>query len=191
MFRAFVLGNGRSRLVVDPKDLKKHGKIYGCNALYRDFDPDYLIAVDPKMITEICQKEYQLKHEVWTNPNNSYKNFKNLNFFKSPRGWSSGPTALHKACIDQYKEIYILGFDYVGITDKFNNVYSDTPNYKRSIDCATYYGNWLSQTETLFGEFKHIFFYRVIENIKDNISNWREINNLKQISYEEMWSKLR
>lgn len=189
MFRSFVLGNGRSRLEVKLTDLKKHGTIYGCNALYRDFEPDYLIAVDPKMIIEICQTDYQLTHEVWTNPNNSYKNLKNLKFFKNPRGWSSGPTALYKSCIDGYKEIYILGFDYVGINEKFNNVYADTPNYKRSIDRATYCGNWLTQTETLFGEFKHTMFYRVT-NDKSTISNWREINNLRQINYNEMWRKL-
>jgi len=40
----FVLGNGRSRLEISLDDLKKHGRVYGCNALYRDFIPDVLIA---------------------------------------------------------------------------------------------------------------------------------------------------
>ena len=64
MTRAFVLGNGRSRLNLNPLLLKNHGTIYGCNALYREFNPDYLIAVDPKMIIEICEKGYQLDHSV-------------------------------------------------------------------------------------------------------------------------------
>lgn len=189
MYRAFVLGNGRSRLTIDNHKLKKFGPIYGCNALYREFDPDYLIAVDPKMVVEICNSGYQLTHEVWTNPNNSYHDFKNLNYFKNPRGWSSGPTALHKACIENHREIFILGFDFVGINDKFNNVYADTPNYKNSTDSATYYGNWLNQTETLFGEFKHIMFYRVTDDTKI-MPKWSEINNLKQITFNDMWSKL-
>ena len=33
---AFVIGNGESRLIFPVKNLKNHGVIYGCNAIYRD-----------------------------------------------------------------------------------------------------------------------------------------------------------
>jgi len=189
--RAFVLGNGRSRLKADLKKLKKKGTIYGCNALYREFEPDFLIAVDPKMVIEICESKYQLTHEVWTNPNSRYQNLENLKFFKNPRGWSSGPTAMLKACLDVHKEIYILGFDYYGVENKFfNNVYADTPNYKKSTDSATYYGNWLRQTENIMKEYKDNYFYRVVGPETQVISEWAQINNLKQITYEEMYNRI-
>ena len=66
---AFVLGNGLSRKPIDPHLLKQHGRIYGCNALYRTFAPDYLVAVDTKMIMEIQKTDYAHKHQVWSNPN--------------------------------------------------------------------------------------------------------------------------
>ena len=69
---AFVLGNGTSRQSVDLNQLKEHGTIYGCNALYREFNPDYLVAVDTKMIIEINKAGYQHSNEVWTNPNRAY-----------------------------------------------------------------------------------------------------------------------
>ena len=47
---AFVLGNGKSRLQLDLIKLKPFGKIFGCNALYREFAPDYLISVDQPML---------------------------------------------------------------------------------------------------------------------------------------------
>ena len=50
---AFVIGNGVSRKGIDLNLLNKHGTVYACNAIYRDYDPDYLVAVDPKMIFEI------------------------------------------------------------------------------------------------------------------------------------------
>ena len=40
MKRVFCLGNGESRKGVNLDILKQHGKIYGCNALYRDYTPD-------------------------------------------------------------------------------------------------------------------------------------------------------
>ena len=46
MSKAFCIGNGESRKGFDLEQLRPHGKIYGCNALYRDFTPDVLVAVD-------------------------------------------------------------------------------------------------------------------------------------------------
>ena len=63
MNRVFVLGNGQSRLGIDLKELRKHGKIYGCNAIYRTNpdDVDVLIGVDQGIMHEmyhsgICEK---------------------------------------------------------------------------------------------------------------------------------------
>lgn len=188
---AFVLGNGTSRKSINPEELRRFGKIYGCNALYRSFSPDYLISVDVKMILEINKTGYQKHNQVWTNPNKSYNMMKGFNFFNPSKGWSSGPTALWLASQHNYSKIYILGFDYKGLGDgkKFNNVYADTPNYKKSHDGATFFGNWLRQTKTVIDTHRKITYIRVIEpdNYKpeelsklDNFKNL-EISNFKKI----------
>ena len=105
---AFVLGNGKSRLNVNPRNFKEHGVIYGCNALYREFEPDYLVAVDVKMVNEIIASGYHRTHQVWTNPNKGVSTKVNINFFSPHKGWSSGPTALWFACQHGHKTIYIL-----------------------------------------------------------------------------------
>ena len=53
MKRVFCIGNGESRKGFDLEKLRPHGKIYGCNALYRDFMPDVLTAVDHGIMHEI------------------------------------------------------------------------------------------------------------------------------------------
>ena len=53
MKRVFCIGNGESRQGFDLEKLKPHGKIYGCNAIYRDFMPDVLTAVDHGIMHEI------------------------------------------------------------------------------------------------------------------------------------------
>ena len=147
---AFVLGNGESRKGIDIDDLKEKGTVYACNAVYRTFTPDYLVAVDAKMINEIYQEGAQLRMPVWTNPNHAYKKFKKLNFFEPSLGWSSGPTALYLATQKEHQLIYILGFDFIGNQDgKLNNIYGDTPNYKKNTDVATYHGNWNRQTSII------------------------------------------
>ena len=178
----FVLGNGTSRKDINLHNLKQYGKLYGCNAIYREFDPDYLIAVDAKMILEIDRKKYQKQNtNVWTNPNKAYRNIEGLNYFRPSKGWSSGPTALWLASQHGYKTIYILGFDYTGLNDGklVNNMYAGTPNYKKINDTATYYGNWLRQTKAVIQENKTINFVRVIA--PDNFQPG-ELNNFSNLS---------
>ena len=65
MKRVFCIGNGESRAPVDLIKLRPHGKIYGCNALYRDFKPDVLTAVDSPIMHEIYQSGYADENETW------------------------------------------------------------------------------------------------------------------------------
>ena len=194
--RCFVLGNGRSRLNISPKDLQPYGKIYGCNALYREFDPDYLIAVDPKMVIEIDKSGYQKSHEVWTNPNSKYRSFQGFRFFQPSLGWSSGPTALNFASTHSPSEVYIFGFDYVGEGGLLNNVYADSFNYKKSTDTATYYGNWRRQTEQVIKNNRNIKYYRVVDDNNFFDPGW-DLPNFRNISYKHLrevmatWPKIR
>ena len=56
--RVFCIGNGESRKEFNLEQLRPHGKIYGCNALYRDFTPDHLTAVDSGIMHEIYNSGY-------------------------------------------------------------------------------------------------------------------------------------
>ena len=58
MNRVFCIGNGESRKHLDLETLRPHGKIYGCNALYRDFTPDVITAVDMGIMHEIYNSGY-------------------------------------------------------------------------------------------------------------------------------------
>jgi ankyrin repeat protein len=182
---AFVLGNGSSRTQLNHNSLTSLGTVYACNAIYREFSPHFLIAVDVKMVNEIIASGYHRTHQVWTNPNKGVSSKSNINFFSPHKGWSSGPTALHFACKNGHQEIYIFGFDYKSVNGKFNNVYADTFNYKKSSDAPTFFGNWLSQTEKTIKEFKNVKFFRVMpENsfIPDKLLN---LPNLSHINYLE------
>jgi len=183
---AFVLGNGQSRLKLDCPSLLNIGTVYGCNAQYREFDPHYLVAVDVKMVNEIIDAGYHARGTLWTNPNKGIKTKNHVNLFNPHKGWSSGPTALWFAASNGHKDIYIFGFDYQGLNGKFNNVYADTFNYKKSGDSATFFGNWLSQTEKVVKEFKNTRFYRIIDNgafIPDKLGPQHP--NLKHISFKD------
>ena len=170
---AFVLGNGESRKGININDLKEKGTVFACNGVYRTHQPHFLVAVDPKMILEIAETDYMLHNKVYSNFNAQYnKNPKILDhvqWFKPSLGWSSGPTALRMACDHGFKEIYILGFDYQGLSEgnknnrfRVNNVFKDTRNYKKGNEQATFFGNWMNQTKKCLQDFKDVQFHRVI-----------------------------
>ncbi len=170
---AFVLGNGESRKGIQIEDLKKNGTVYACNGVYRTDNPDHLVAVDPKMMMEIAETDYMIHNKVHSNFNTQYNNnqkiLDHVKWFQPSLGWSSGPTALRLACDMEHNEIYILGFDYQGLKEKttqpvfkFNNLFKDTRNYKRSKDEATFFGNWMSQTKRCFADYKNVNFIRVV-----------------------------
>ena len=197
---AFVLGNGESRKGIDIDDLKQKGTVFACNGVYRTHRPDFLVAVDPKMLLEIAESDYLIHNKVYSNFNVQYnkvpKILDHCNWFKPSLGWSSGPTALRLACDRGFKDIYILGFDYQGHSEsknkqrfRFNNVFKDTRNYKKSNDEATFYGNWMNQTKRCLQDFKDVKFHRVIPQgwFKPKDLEWT--GNIDHPSTEEFLSK--
>ena len=65
MNRVICLGNGESRLGLDLDDLRKYATIWGCNALYRDWAPDYLVCCDIEMSHEIYRSGYAFDNVVY------------------------------------------------------------------------------------------------------------------------------
>lgn len=63
--KVFCIGNGTSRNGFNLESLRPFGKIYGCNALYRDFTPDVLCAVDQGIMHEIYQSGYCDHNEAY------------------------------------------------------------------------------------------------------------------------------
>jgi len=197
---AFVLGNGESRKGIEINNLMEHGTVFACNGVFRTHQPHFLIAVDPKMLLEIGETDYVVHNKVYSNFNNQYNKHQKLldhvQWFKPSLGWSSGPTALRLACDKGFKEIYILGFDYQGHSEaqnknrfRFNNVFKDSRNYKKSNDEATFYGNWMNQTKRCLTDFPNVKFHRVIPNnwFKPKDLEWNE--NITHATTEEFLSK--
>ena len=197
---AFVLGNGESRKGIEINDLKEKGTVFACNGVFRTHQPHFLIAVDPKMLLEIGETDYVVHNKVYSNYNQQYTKHQKLldhvQWFKPSLGWSSGPTALRLACDQGFKEIYILGFDYQGHSEaqhknrfRFNNIFKDTRNYKKSNDEATFYGNWMNQTKKCLQDFPDVKFHRVVPNnwFKPKDLEWKE--NMDHPTTEELLSK--
>lgn len=184
---AFVLGNGRSRSGVDLAFLKQFGKIYGCNALYREFAPDVLVATDPGISQEIQSSGYSKCQIFYTRKPLEGTGAKMIELYP---GFSSGPIALAYACHEGAEKIYLLGFDLSGTNGKFNNIYADTAHYRKSSDTPTFYGNWVSQIKTVVETYDDRKFARVIVAGNAIPEQWNNLKNLCHITQEEFFSAI-
>ena len=76
-----ILGNGPSRHGLDLHSLKEKSAIYGCNVLYKDFQPDFLFANDVNIITEILQSGYQGRCVFFDTPPLPKEQAENIYFY--------------------------------------------------------------------------------------------------------------
>ena len=181
MSAAFVLGNGVSRLLVDLNQLKQRGKIYGCNALYREFAPDVLVSTDRGIAQTIQNSGYAQNNTMYTR-----KPLPGLGARIVPQsyfGFSSGPIAVALAALDRHLAVYLIGFD-MGPTasNKFNNVYADTEFYKKSSSLPTFTGNWSRQIVSICKDFPDTSFYRVMGDTSAMIPEFKSVGNLTTVN---------
>jgi hypothetical protein len=177
MSAAFVLGNGLSRLSVDLHKLKTCGKIYGCNALYREFAPDVLVSTDKGIAGTIQNSGYAHDHLMYTR-----RPLPGLGARTVPQsyfGFSSGPIAVGLAALDRHLAVYLIGFDMgPSPTNKFNNVYADTEFYRKSISLPTFTGNWIQQIITITKDFPLTSFHRVMGDTTAAVPEFNSVKNL-------------
>ena len=177
---AFVLGNGQSRASIDLVQLKQLGSVYGCNGLYREWEPECLVATDRPIAEAIQRSGYSKKHRFYTR-----KPLPDLGAQVVPRkyhGNSSGPIACALAALDGHSRIYMLGFDMGPTVNlKFNNVYAGTDFYKRPDAAPTYTGNWVKQLCTIAQDFPQMAFVRVCGTTTADIRELKHFNNLVHI----------
>lgn len=180
---AFVLGNGQSRTAVDLNRIKNLGSIYGCNGLYRDWEPDCLVATDRPIAEAIQRSGYSKKHRFYTR-----KPLPDLGAQIVPRkyhGNSSGPIACALAAIDGHDRIYLLGFDMGPSPNmRFNNVYAGTEFYKGADAAPTFTGNWIRQLVTIAGDFPNTRFIRVCGHTTAEIKEFKNIRNFENIDIQ-------
>jgi hypothetical protein len=189
MTQAFILGNGISRQGIDLNQLHLLGAIYGCNAVYREYTPDVLIATDRPIATHIQESGYSAQHRFHTR-----RPIAGLGAQAVPKpyfGFSSGPIATGLAAQDGYTHIYLVGFD-MGPTanNTINNLYAGTEFYKKADAPPTFTGNWIKQICTICRDYPLVQFTRVCGETTAAVAEFDSIGNLKNQSLDQFLTEI-
>jgi hypothetical protein len=195
--KAVVLGNGPSRLEHHDdlfRLLENHkggllagGRVqtYGCNAIVRDFSPDFVVANDAiaseLVNTGKCDNNiiYGTSSMILAYPGRFYPVPQNPN-------WDAGATAVYLACFDGHKTVYLMGFDlHSGHDDVQFNVYSGTNGYPKENSTTTerYFEMTMLQVMNTYPD---VDFVRVSPT-KDYYmpDSWKYQLNLRQITFRD------
>ena len=169
--------------------MKLRGKIYGCNALYREFAPDALIATDKPIAEQIQKTGYALANKFYTR-----KPMAGQGGHPVPQqyyGYSSGPIAAAVACEDGARTIYLLGFDMGPDADQhFNNIYANTEFYKTTGSTPTFAGNWIKQICRIVTDYPQNQFYRIAGPTTARIAELDALQNLQHYALDSFVDRI-
>jgi len=186
---AFVLGNGISRQQIDLNLLKTLGRVYGCNAIYREFEPDVLISTDLPISERIQHEGYSRTHTHYTRK--PLPDSGSMRIAQQYFGYSSGPAAVGQSALDGARAIYLIGFDMgPNRTGRFNNIYADTEFYKKSSANPTFTGNWVRQIKQIAKDFPKASFFRVVGDTTADLSDLRSIANMAHMPMADFLNRI-
>ena len=187
---AYIIGNGPSRKdKLDLETLKKTGQTYGCNALYRDFIPDYLFMVDRFISQKIVDDKVFDKCICYAPALEFNRSKRRLHLIPHNPHWISGSAAFWTACMHGHKNIYLVGFDFREYgKDQLNNIYQDTDHYgPRHSD--TIFEPWLQQYRSICKRRPYCKFTVVHDNPPDYVQAI-PFENHNVMSYAEFIGKV-
>ena len=145
-----IIGNGESRFGFDLTPLKKFSTVIGSNAMFRDYNLEYVVCCDRHMCQEAvntCGKGTTIyTRDRWVNQFAMWPNVKVLPPLPyegdkredEPFHWGTGPYTGVVASMFKPKVIFMLGFDLYGLENNgVNNIYKKTKGYeyiKKAVD---------------------------------------------------------
>lgn len=184
--KAVIIGNGVSRKSFDLNILKnKEPQTYGCNALYRDFAPDFLIAIGKDIAKEIRIKGYAADHVVYSTPDNILNYPNTFHLIPQNPSWNAGALAAYLACFDGNSTIYLLGHDGIDTPGFSSNVYADTNGYKDYSKITDTY--WALAMGHVFKTYNLVDFVLVNETGRGYMpAEWYGHTNLRRINFREL-----
>jgi len=192
--KAIVIGNGLSREKFDLRWLGGYSGLlgadtlqsYGCNGLYRDFTPDFLVALGNNgIVAEIAESGFTTDNIVYTNAPNLLANPTKFYLIPNDPYTDAGTTALYLAAFDGHKKIYMIGFEGQDTPGFNSNMYAGTNGYD-SKNSLVYDTKWVEDKKILFNTYNDVDFVRVTERGRETVpESWKYCTNFRQISFLE------
>jgi len=199
--KAVILGNGPSRLELYPQGdlfqiLANHrggllsaGRVqtYGCNAIVRDFIPDFVVAND-EVANEMVNGGYCDRTIVYGTGDMVLKYPGKFYLAPQQPPYNMGAIAAYLACFDGHQSVYLMGFDcydsHAGEHFTYN-VYAGTTGYPGS-EAPNTEAFFVKAMEQVMSTYPQVDFVRVMPADTYAVpESWQYFLNFRQISFSD------
>lgn len=189
---AHVIGNGFTRKKMDLSLLhgqkggsggvQSVGQSYGSNMLFTEFNPTFLICINPEICRLIVKSGYSKKNIVLSNPKNIMEHPGEFHLYPYYKSRGAGALCAALACADGHKDVYLLGFDFYEPIEK-QHIYPEMDkSYKRieNVDATNQkLEEHLLEVMTTYDE---VNFIRVVTNKKQSVpESFKWLKNYEQV----------
>ena len=193
---AHIIGNSKSREKLNLIYLKGQtggaggarsvGQTYGCNQLYKDFKPDFLICTNRMICSEIAEDGYGKDNVVFSNVRNIVTHEGHFHLYPHFTPQNAGTLALKLACADGHKKVYLLGMTTYSSPE--DNIYFGKHDAYRAVNMDGANGKFINDCAKIFLLYDDVEFFFVYEHIglMPEAYNW--IPNVREISIPEYYS---
>lgn len=189
---AICLGNGKSRLnrsveKIDHsnsiKILRYYNVIYGCNALYREWMPDFLIMSHQVMASKVPEEYRGISYST----QEITRRYPGFNLIPGGSRLDAGASAAYLAAFHGAKRVFLFGYDGQPELGINNNIYAGTEHYP-DVDSEVLDSNWIRNLKHVVTTYSDVLFYRVTYNAEDNYRELLKLPNYKPIHFNEFIS---
>lgn len=200
---AHVIGNSKSRKDFDlnllngqvggSKGVKSVGQSYGCNLLYKDFHPTFLITTNKHICRDIAETGYAEDNVVFANVKNILAYPGNFHLYPKLFSASAGNLAMRLACADGHKTVFMIGM--TGYRESTDNMYIDD-NWYLGDDVQVYTevnvqganDKFITDSCKIFLTYSDVQFYYVDKDLglMPEAFNW--CPNVKEITYMQYYN---
>jgi len=191
--KAVVIGNGLTRQGLDLARLKNPMGLlgadtvqtYGCNALYRDYAPDFLVAKGDDIIKEIADSGYTDNNIVYTSAIHLLEYPNKFYLIPNDPYTDAGTTAAYIACFDGHKQIYMIGIEGQDTPGYNYNVYAGTNGYD-PINATILDHKWVADKRVLFDTYNDVDFIWVTMFATEPVPEiWKYAGNFRQLNWNQ------
>lgn len=163
----------------------KNFYIYGCNAQYRNYKPDFLVATGDNFIDEIATSNYCSENFVYANTKHLEKHPGKFNVIPQNPELNAGAIAAYISAFDGHKKIFMLGFDGIDSPHNNYNIYADTFNYPAKTQTINE-EFWVRSLNTVISVYNDTEFIRVCPTKTFREPEmWKYNLNYRQIDFRQ------
>lgn len=124
--KAYIIGNGTTRKTFDLRMFKEEHETIGCNAIYREMTPKYIVSIDNVILKELMNSPFPNERIIVPKEQREPAEF---NEFR-PRE-NSGMLAMRHVISMGKKELWCIGMDF--LVDDYDvnlgNIFDGTNGY--------------------------------------------------------------